>query len=352
MNVISIPVRKHLSRAAKACSMTAAWLIVIGGLNAAHALQTETFTLNALPDASLASRVSFDFGSQARIDEVTGPQTGLTTGALLNPPAGVGVRSLLAGNPTVTATLTYDPALITSSNSVNSVAASFGGGGTLFAVLAGGTSGSPLTFSNESSGFNTVILVNNARLEPSGDTLFLPGGIDIFAVGMSGGTNGDLSLANGPPRTTKLDLLSDPFFVTTYNGLTPLPTLPSLTVTLAHPDTLRLSAPQMFFRDLTGTALSDLNAPATLPVGAAQTILLSLPFQGLMTLSIDAADYANGSEYAAATTWLSTSGFRSATLVQSAGWEVTPIPEPSSTLLMLLGVSTLLVVSRKRLTQR
>lgn len=321
-------------------------LTALAAGTAAQAVQTESLTLDA---SGVVSRLVFDFGPRPWIDDYAPAQTGFRSSPLMDPPAGA--RTLLTANPTITATFTYDPAGLSPLNN-NSVLRNHLGGSTLTANLPGGVGGAPLAFSNSGGGFAVSSFGNNGRLEPTGDVLALPGSIDYFTVGMAGAfSNASITLSNNPPRSTKVDLLSDPFFITTYNGAVPLPALSQLTVTVEHPATVQLGAPALVFLDRSGTAFTGPNPPPTIPTANFADALFSMPFSGVIDLAIEAADYANSADYSAATAWLSASGFRSVSLSQSTTWAISPVPEPSKAMLLLFGLG-IVFLARQNFSRR
>jgi hypothetical protein len=333
--------------------MVRPWLVGIAlfaalgaGTPGARAAQSETLSFGA---TSVVSRVVFNFGSaNPWIDGYTPPQSGFVTSPGLN--NGTGVQALLDANPGASATFTYDATgLGLFSN--NGVVFNYLGGGSLSINLPGGTGGgAPLTFSNTGAGFHVTSLADGARREATGDLVLLPGAVDLAVLGMAGAHQGSgLTRNNGSGTVSKVDLLADPFFVTTYRGAAPLPAIPSLIVTLAQPTVLTLNAPTITLFDATGTALAGSTPPARLPTTAFADHVLSLPFEGAMQLTLVAGDYASAADYSAAVAWLAGSGLQRVTLSQTAVW-ASPVPEPPAVALLLAGVA--LLAMRRRAARR
>ena len=279
------------------------------------------------------------------------PQTGFSSSTLLD--VNVGAAVLLAANPLATLSFGYDATGLQPVPGGSGVVQPFSGGTTLDITLPGGTGGAggaPLVFSNGAGGLSFTSFVNDGRLLPSGDLLFIPGSVDFVAIGLVFGYLGEgLVLGNAPTAPVKIDLLADPMFPATYNSPVPLPTIPSLVVTLQMPGTVRLSAPSLNFLDTDGNAFSSLVPPAALPLAAFERVALSVSFSGDMVLTLDPADYATSADFAAASSWLAAAGPVRAQLSQSAVWgSAAPVPEPATWLLWLAGLVAVPLWARRR----
>lgn len=310
----------------------------------AQAVQTETLTFTA---GSVVSRAAFDFGtSKPWIDAYTPAQTGVASSALFNNHSGV--QALLGFSPTATASFSYDPGGFSAIND-NGVLFNYFATPSMTVTLPGGTGAGAKVFANSTTGLQVAGLADGARLEPTGDVVMLPGTADIATIGMVGPFLGSgLTVSNGPATATKIDLLADPFFRTTYNGRVALPNLANLVVTLAQPTLLTLSTPSLAFLDETGTALTGSAPPATLPLAGFAEPALSMPFQGNMRLTLDRADYASSADHTTAVNWLAASGFRGVILSQVAVWTpLAAVPEPSAAVLLLAGLGLFVPLARR-----
>ena len=312
-----------------------------------HAAQSVQLTLDA---TEVRNIVFFTIVPGQTVDGFTPIQTGAASSGLLA--TGGGVAALLANNPTATAAFTYEPVTPTPIGS-NSVFAAFRGASSLSITLPNGTAASPLVFSNSGGAFPFTGIANNALTTANGDSLFLPGTADAFVIGTVTGdfTNAGLTLANPAGLSSKVDLLADPQFLASYVSPTALPSLASLVVTFQHPTTLRLNEPSLQFIDRSGAVFSSLDLPATVPLSSFDAVRLLMPFDGAIGMSLDAADYANAADLAAAQSWLTASGLAARAFSrQVAVWELTttPVPEPASAALLLLGLGWLAHRARRK----
>jgi hypothetical protein len=305
----------------------------------AQASQQASFTLQA---TSVVNGAVFRFGTQPFVDGFTPPQTGLASSALLE--TNGGVRALLNANSLAQAQFRYDASELSPGPGSGVFASFFGPGSDLSIVLPAGTSGTPLSFAKPANAPGLFGLVNGGNLGEN-ISLFTPGPVDavLFGLATDSFSNSGLTLPNATGFVSKINLLADQQFVATYNGAVPLPELASLTVTLRHGASVRINDPSLQFIDTDGTALNSLGLPASLPTNLFERMSVLLPFDGMLQLSLDPKDFANGSDFAQAQAWVLNSGLQSQVLLrQVAVWEVSPVPEPAAWLLLVAGLGGVL----------
>lgn len=311
--------------------------------SAAHSQQALDLELRA---AGTFTRAVFSFGPLPPVDLVSPAQTGLASTSVFAVTPGIG--SLVDANPWITARLVWDAGDVVPVFA-SPVLAGYLGGSSLTVTLPSGTGSGPLHLSNQDTGLAFSGVADNALAVSSTDVLFVPGTVDMVTAGLDGNFSGAGLRFGGTATTpTAVDLLADPMFRASYNGIGSLESLQELVVRITPAPTRTLVAADLSLVDFDGDAVSGLTPPPELDLGAFDPVQLSIRFSGAASASLNRSDYASQASFDAARAFWLTSGLQSIGIEQYAGWSAVPVPEPGTWGLFMAGLAGMALLRRQR----